>query len=486
MILIRILEKVLIIYFGIYVVIDILLYLYSIIIFKFRSGKKKNTLINNIDQPSVSIVVPAYNEEVSIVVCVKMLLQLDYENYQVVVVNDGSKDSTLEKITEHFQMMEMNNWRNNQNQINTSLINNVYLSENKKLIVIDKQNGGKADAINAGLNFSQGEFICTIDADSILDSDALKHVIQPMLENESVFVSGGQIALSNDLKLVNNKVVSAKMPKNIFVLWQILEYISTFMIARISLSKINALLIMSGAFSIFRKKDLCEVGGFLTKQNDHQYILKSLGKGKQTITEDMEIVLRLWKFYRDRKRKAKAVFLPGPVCWTEAPEKLNQLYKQRMRWHQGLAETLWLYRNLMFEPKYKSTGMIAIPYYFFMELAAPVIKLLAFILIIVLILTGNINQYWVIYFITGTIILYTIILSSMTVIIEKWSMSQTISNRDALRYKSLFDWLILLLSGVIANFTYALFRMYAQLHGIMNFFRKRHNWMKFDRKGIQV
>jgi cellulose synthase/poly-beta-1,6-N-acetylglucosamine synthase-like glycosyltransferase len=268
--------------------------------------------------------------------------------------------------------------------------------------------------------------------------------------------------------------------------WQILEYISTFMVARMSLSRINALLIMSGAFSIFRKKDLHEVGGFLTTQNQHPYILKTLGPGKHTITEDMEVVLRLWKYYRDRKLKAKAVFMPGPVCWTEAPEKPGQLYKQRMRWHQGLAETLWLYRHMIFEPKYRVTGLFAMPYYFFMELISPVIKLFTIGFVTALVIAGILNQQWIILMLAGTILITTIIMSTITVMIENWSMHQSATNRDALRYKNLFDWIVLLSSGILSNFSYSFFRMFAQLHGILNYFRKRQEWNKFERKGIRV
>jgi poly-beta-1,6-N-acetyl-D-glucosamine synthase len=369
--------------------------------------------------------------------------------------------------------------------ISTSAIRQVYSAVGGRLVLIDKMNGGKADAINTALKVAEGDFICTIDADSILDRGALQRVVEPLVRNEAVFVSGGQLALSNDLTIKNNEVVSARMPRNIWVHWQILEYISTFMVARMSLSRINALLIMSGAFSIFRKRDLLEVGGFLTKQNNHPNIIKTLGPGKHTITEDMEVVLRLWKHYRDQHRKAKAVFLPGPVCWTEAPEKSSQLYKQRMRWHQGLAETLWLYRNMMFEPKYRVTGLLAMPYYFFMELLSPAIKLFTIFFVTALVATGYLNQQWIFLMLAGTILITTIIMSTITVIIENWSAHQSVTNRDALRYKNFFDWIVLLASGILSNFSYSFFRMFAQLHGILNYFRKRQEWNKFERKGVR-
>jgi cellulose synthase/poly-beta-1,6-N-acetylglucosamine synthase-like glycosyltransferase len=486
MLIIRIIEKLLIIYFSLYVIIDLFLYFFALGIFRRSQTNKKAVDLDVQANPMVTVIVPSYNEEVTIVDCVSMLMKQDYEPFQLIIVNDGSNDKTLMNLLENFAF-ESNDMMIQHHQINPhSKIKQIYTAENGTLVLIDKKNGGKADAMNAALTYASGEFICTIDADSILDAKALENVVRPMLTDETVFVSGGQIALSNGVRIIENRVVSANMPSKLLVLWQILEYISTFMVARISLSRMNALLIMSGAFSIFRTRDLLNVGGFLSKDNHHPYVFETIGSGKQVLTEDMEIVLRLWKYYKDRKRKAKAVFLPGPVCWTEAPEKYHQLYRQRQRWHQGLAETLWLYRSMIFEPSYGSIGMIAMPYYFFMELLAPVIKIVAVSLIGFLIFNSQISHWWVIYLIAATILLYTIILSSVTVMIERWSMSQTSVNRDALRYKGVMDWIILLFSGIIANFTYSFFRMFAQLAGIVSFLKKRHDWMKFERKGIKT
>jgi cellulose synthase/poly-beta-1,6-N-acetylglucosamine synthase-like glycosyltransferase len=276
---ISIIEKLMIIYFTLYVIIDVLLYLHALSVFRFGRTRKQSIEVEpGSKKPKVSIIVPAYNEEVSIVTCVKMLLKLNYENYQLIVVNDGSRDSTLDQMLSNFVFVNVSNSEERSDLIRTAMMKQIYVSESGKLLLIDKENGGKADAINTAINLAEGEYICTIDADSILDSKALEHILQPFLEDDSVFVSGGQIALSNDLLIENNRVVSAKMPRKWIVLWQILEYISTFMVARISMSRINALIIMSGAFSMFRKADLMAVGGFLTKINDHPYILKHLGR----------------------------------------------------------------------------------------------------------------------------------------------------------------------------------------------------------------
>ncbi|MBC8343014.1 MAG: glycosyltransferase family 2 protein [Bacteroidetes bacterium] len=478
---IRILEKLLIIYFSAYFIIDLLLYIYSLINFRKKKGSKTESFDYN--SHSISIIVPAFNEAVSIVDCIKMLLEVDYVNFEVIVVNDGSKDSTLEVLKEAFNFMKEEAARDQ--FLTTKTIHGVFTC-NQSLMLIDKDNGGKADSINAGINYSTKRYICTIDADSILDSQALKAVIEPFLLDPTNFVSGGQLAASNDVVLKHNKVETSKMPRNIWVLWQIVEYIKSFMISRIGLSKINSLLIMSGAFSVYRKEDLEKVGGFLTAHNCHPYIQKSIGLGHKTVCEDMEIVVRLWSYFRENKLKAKASFLPQPVCWTEMPESGINLYKQRSRWQMGLAETLKIHRKIAFEPAYKSTGLLAYPYYFFFELLSPIIKVFSLIFIFVAAYLGTLNLGWVLLLIATITLTTAIIMSSITVFIERWSQYKIAASRDALRYKNFGDWLWLLVVGIISDFTYAFFRTYAQIVGVLKFLQKKSDWNKFERKGVKT
>jgi len=347
----RILEKLLIVYFVLYLLIDIGLFIYSFIVFlrKRRLSKAEGKEHDWSEHP-VSIIVPAHNEAVSIIHCTEMLLRLDYPRYEVIVVNDGSSDNTLNHLLRHFETKNADH-PSGSSALSTERVRQIYLANNHSLTIIDKENGGKADAINAGINVAKGRYVCTIDADSILDKEALQYVVKPFIDDQRTMVTGGQLAPSNDMVLENNRVVSARTPTNIWVLWQIIEYIKSFMVSRIGLSRINGLLIMSGAFAMFRRDELLRVGGFLSYQNHHPYIEENLGAGKQTLCEDMEIVVRLFKFRYQQKKKAKAVFLPGPVCWTEVPENGSSLFKQRERWHQGLAEILIMHRSMIFEPK---------------------------------------------------------------------------------------------------------------------------------------
>jgi len=477
----RVIEKLLIIYFLLYFIIDIGLFIYSL--FVFLRKKKPEPDLRDYSGHFVSIIVPAYNEDVSIVHCTKMLLELDYPSFEVIVVNDGSGDHTFEVLRKNFDFSETE--QSGSVGLKTKQIRNIFRSSDGLLVLIDKENGGKADSINAGINFARGNYICTIDADSILDSRALKEVVRPFITNPNTMVSGGQLAAANDMILVHNKVVSSKTPSNIWVLWQIIEYIKSFMISRIGLSRINALLIMSGAFSLYKKSDLLEIGGFLTAHNTHPYIGRTIGFGKQTVCEDMEIVVRLWQFKRDKNIKAKAVFVPEPVCWTEVPDNGKSLFKQRSRWQQGLAETLKIHRRMVFEPAYGITGLIGLPYYFIFELFSPLIKIFTFIFIILSAAYGLINYKWAILMIFSVLLITAVILSSITAIIENWSQHQHNVSRDALRYKSFLDWLWLMVAGILAEFSYSFYKIAAQTDGLINFLRRKNNWNKFARKGVK-
>lgn len=457
------------------------MYLYSLFVF-FRRSKKNKAQDPDFQNHFISIIVPAYNEEVSVVTCTNMLAKLNYPNFEVIVVNDGSTDNTMTILKDNYKLTKQKS--NDNNLLQTEKLRNIYTVDKSNIIIIDKENGGKADAINIGINYANGDYICTIDADSILDENALKEVIKPFIVDNKTIVTGGQLAVANDVTLENNRVVNSKSPRNIWVQWQIIEYIKSFLISRISLSKTNALLIMSGAFSVFKKSDLLTIGGFLSKKNNHQYIKEHIGIGKQTVCEDMEIVVRLWKFKRDQNIKAKAYFLPEPLCWTEVPEEPSSLYKQRSRWHQGLGETLMMHRNMIFEPKYGVTGLLGLPYYLFFEFFAPFIKIFSFGFIFVAAIYGVINLTWVLLLLTSVMLTSALIMSSITAIIEYWSSKNSQTNRDALRYKNFFDWIWLIFAGILAEFSYSFFKIAAQMNGVFNFLMKKHDWKKFDRKGI--
>lgn len=412
-----------------------------------------------------------------------MLSKLDYPDFEIIIVNDGSKDNTLQTLLNAFEFKVSESGYIK--KINTADVRSVYILNERKVILIDKLNGGKADAINAGINISRGDFICTIDADSLLDESSLKKVIQPMLKDKRVFVTGGQIAISNETVIENDKITNYRMPGNIWVLWQISEYIKSFQISRMALSKINALLIMSGAFSVFRREDLLNTGGFLTLKNDHKYIRDIFKTENSTLCEDMEIIVRLWRYYYENKMDGKIVYLAKPLCWTEVPENSKNLFKQRSRWHQGLAECLFLHSKMLFDPQYRTIGLLAFPYYFFFELLSPLVKLSSIIFLIYASFIGLINTEWILMMIILITFTTGLIMSITTVIVEKWSQKQSIGNREALRYKTFYDWLKLLYTSIAADFSYSFFKFFAQLKGLVDFSMKKREWNKFERKGIR-
>ncbi|MBX7043386.1 MAG: glycosyltransferase [Ignavibacteria bacterium] len=475
---VRIIEKLFVIYFLSYFIFDLALFL--IFLFTFRRESRIAPLEKF---PKVSIIVPAFNEQVSIANCVKMLRSLDYPEFEIIVVNDGSADDTQGAVVKEFGLAETQ--VPVAGGLQTAGIVSFYRSVDGSLSLVNKKNGGKADSLNAGINLSGGEIVCTIDADSILDRSSLLRVVNEMVRDESVFVSGGQIAVANDTVIRNGKVVNAKMPSNPLVLWQITEYIKSFFVSRIGLSKINSILIMSGAFSVFRKKDLYAIGGFLTGRSDGEYIRSIFESVKTTVCEDMEIVVRLWRYYRETGRKCRAVYLAKPLCWTEVPDNLSNLFKQRTRWHLGLAETISMHKKMMFDPNYKTTGLVALPYYFFYELASPLIKIAALAFIAYVGFAGLVNIQWVVYMAVFITVTSALIISVVTVYIESWSEKQSAVSRNALRYKSFMDWATLIFFSIISDFSYSFFRIAAQVKGLTDFLRKKSEWNKFERKGVR-
>ena len=266
----------------------------------------------------ISIIVPAFNEEKTIVANVHSLLALEYPNYEVVVVNDGSTDQTLKQLITHFHLKKT--FRVFRKVIETAPIKNIYLSPTyPKLVVVDKENGQKSDALNAGLNVARFPLFCAIDSDSLLDKYALLKIIRPFLEEPANMVAaGGIIRLSNGCRIEYGQVKEVGFPRNLLAQFQTIEYLRAFLGGRTGLSMLKSLLIISGAFGLFRKKEVLDIQGYR----------------KETVGEDMDLVVRLQRHLREKKIPYQIRFVPDPICWTEAPEKLKSLTRQRNRWHR--------------------------------------------------------------------------------------------------------------------------------------------------------
>lgn len=273
----------------------------------------------------ISILVPAFNEETGIVSTIRSVLTVDYPTFEVIVINDGSTDQTLQSLIDTFEMREVT--YHYRKRLETKPVEKIYQSTiYTHLYLLDKKNGGKADALNAGMNASQYPYICSLDADSIIERNAFIKVMKPIIDSgDEIIGSGGSIRIANNCEIERGELKKVGLSSKLLVVHQVIEYLRDFLFGRIGFGSKNLLLIVSGAFGVFSKEYCMRIGGYRTN----------------TIGEDMDLVVRLHRYVRDEKLKKKIVYIPEPVCWTEAPESVSILRKQRNRWHRGLMESLW-------------------------------------------------------------------------------------------------------------------------------------------------
>jgi cellulose synthase/poly-beta-1,6-N-acetylglucosamine synthase-like glycosyltransferase len=315
-------------------------------------------LMTETSAPPISILTPAYNEEAGIVDSVLAFLSLEYPNLQVIVINDGSKDKTLEKLKDRFDLEPVNLVI--RNQIKTKPVRAAYQSlKDPRLIVVDKENGGKAEALNVGLNVCRTPLVCCVDADSLIDRHALLRMVEPYLYDESHVIGvGGTVHLANGCLVKEGKVQKAELPASWIARFQVLEYLRAFLFGRMGFNRLGGNLIISGAFGLFLRDAIIQAGGYT----------------RDTVGEDMEIVVRLHKAMREARKKYRIIYIPDPVCYTEAPETFAILRKQRDRWQRGLIETLERHKDMFFNPRFGRVGFIVFPFFVFFEFLGPLIE----------------------------------------------------------------------------------------------------------------
>lgn len=414
-------------------------------------------LLNSEYTKPVSILVPAYNESVGIYGSIRSLLSIEYPEYEIIVINDGSTDDTLEKLISKLKLIEVN--RVIRKQLETKYIKAVYQSTiYPNLIVLDKENGGKADALNAGINCSKYPYFCSLDGDSIIERNAFLKVLKPIIESgDEVIASGGSVRIANGCIIQNGELVQIELSKKPIVVMQVIEYLRAFLTGRIGLSKNNLLLIVSGAFGVFSKKWVIEAGGYA-----------------HTVGEDMELVVRLHRLVKDKNANKKIIYVPDPVCWTEAPESIKFLRRQRKRWHRGLFDSLWKHKKLMFNPRYGSIGMFSMPYFFFIEFLGPLIELFGYILLIISIFIGGIYLEFAILFFLLSLI-YGSIFSMTSVLLEEWSME---------RYPKVKHLVILFLISLTETLWYRPLTVIWRVEGIIEMLAGKKGWGEMVRKGV--
>jgi len=423
-----------------------------------------NIILSSPLVPSVSVIAPAFNESKTIVENVRALLSLYYHNYEVVIVNDGSTDDTLEKIIKAYDLQLVD--YSVGNRILTQPVRGVYKSRNlsfDKLTVVDKFNGGKADALNAGINVSVKDYFVAIDVDSIIQSDALLKLAKPFLEvsDKLTIATGGVIRIANSCIIKDGQLIEINLPKKIIPRMQVLEYTRAFLMGRMAWSALDGLLIISGALGMFNREIAIKCGGYFAK----------------TVGEDMELVVRMRRYMCDNNLPYRVSYIPDPLCWTEAPETLRILGRQRNRWTRGNIDTLFIHRKLFFNPKYKLMGLISYPFWFFFEWLAPIVEFIGILYFIICIIIGQVNWSFVL-LILGFVFMFALAFSTYSILFEELTYHRYRKKREIFK---------MLVASWIEPFIYHPFVLYFSLKGNYDFFiNKKSGWGQMERKGFET
>jgi len=405
----------------------------------------------------ITLICPVYNEEAGAVASVNSLISLRYPEFQVVVVSDGSTDATLERLVKAFKLQPSQ--RVLRQLLPTREVRDIYESAYvPNLVVVDKANGGKADALNCGINLARYPLVCCMDGDSLLENDALLRIARPFMDRPDMVASGGVVRPVNGCKVTPMGIRGIFLPDSWLARFQIVEYLRAFLFTRVGLASLDSMFIVSGAFGVFRKDLVVTAGGFETA----------------TIGEDFELVVRLHRCLREEKRPHHITLVPDPVCWTEVPEDFRGLGRQRNRWQRGLLETLWRHRHMCFNPKYGRIGLFSMPYFLFFEALAPIIEVSGYLLFAGALLTGSVGGTFALLFFYVALLLG--VLNSVVAVVL-----QEISGH---RYQGLKALGLLLVGAVAENFGYRQLTVWWRLKGTYDWIRGKNTWGHMKRQGL--
>ncbi len=422
------------------------------------ADEARHLLLSSTLSPTISILAPAFNEEATIEISLRALLALQYPNLEVIVISDGSKDRTVQVLLERFDLVPVKTIY--EQRIKTKPVVALYRSSTyPALVVVDKENGGKADALNVGLSFAKGELVCAMDADTLIEADGLQRMVRPFLYATDVVATGGTIRVVNGSEVKFGRVVKTRVPTNALAGMQVVEYLRAFLFGRLGWNRLGGNIIISGAFGLFRREQVLSAGGYL----------------HDTVGEDMELVLRLKRLSYERGGPGKIAFVPDPVAWTEVPESLKVLGRQRDRWHRGLADVLWRHKRMLLNPRYGVTGLVVFPYYAFVELLAPVIEAAGLITLALGLIFGIIDWNFAALFYLTAYGLGTA-LTAFTLILEDLSFH---------RYETFRDRALLFWWALLENLGYRQMTVYWRLRGLWKFLRGRKDWGTMERKGFR-
>jgi cellulose synthase/poly-beta-1,6-N-acetylglucosamine synthase-like glycosyltransferase len=422
------------------------------------ADESRHLLLSSTLSPRISILAPAFNEEATIEGSLRALLALQYPNLEVIVISDGSKDNTIPVLIDRFDLVPVKTIY--EQRVKTKPVRSLYRSSTyPALVVVDKENGGKADALNVGLSFAKGELVCAMDADTLIEADGLQRMVRPFLYATDVVATGGTIRVVNGSEVKFGRVIRTRVPTKALAGIQVVEYLRAFLFGRLGWNRLGGNIIISGAFGLFNRESVLSAGGYL----------------HDTVGEDMELVLRLKRLSYERGGPGRIAFVPDPVAWTEVPESLKVLGRQRDRWHRGLADVLWRHRRMALNPRYGVTGVVVYPYYAFVELLAPAFEAVGLISLAVGLFLGIVDWNFAALFYLTAYGLGTA-LTAFTLILEDISFH---------RYDTFRDRTLLLSWALIENFGYRQITVYWRLRGLWKFLRGRKDWGAMDRKGFK-
>ncbi len=408
----------------------------------------------------ISLLAPAYNEQETIVESVRSMLALNYPYFEVVVINDGSKDETLARLTEAFALVPIK--RAYRQQLPHAPIKAVLGSPRfPKLVVVNKTNGGKADALNAGVDVSASPLVCAMDADSLLESDSLLRAVQPFIENyDKVVACGGSIRVVNGSEIARGRVTRVGLPRDLLSLFQVVEYLRAFLIGRLAWSQMGAMMLISGAFGIFKRQSLVDVGGY----------------SLNTVGEDMEVIVKMHRHLAENGKADEMRFVPEPVCWTEAPRTLSGLAGQRRRWQRGSLETFFRHRSIMGRSRYGLAGTVGYFHILITDVLGPPLEAIGYLLMPFLYAIGLLDFEFFMAYIALTFV-FGIFISVGSLVLEELELR---------RYPKAYYLLVLMLAAIVENFGYRQLNTIWRIQGWWQFVRGRVEWESAARRGFNV
>lgn len=448
-------------YMFIYAIVFFISTIFAIL--NLNEDKRNKMYLNELSLKStdnyvpVSILVPAYNEEETICDCVESLSYVDYPEYEIIVIDDGSNDDTSNKLINKFELKKVPRpIRRLVKCKNEQFIYEGYVKDGIKLILVKKENGGKADALNMGINVSKYPLFISLDADSILQRDSISNIVMPFMEDDTTIAVGGSIKVANQVVLDKGKVIKVMPPKKILTIFQTIEYYRVFLTTRVWFNSFNGNLIISGAFGLFKKNAVLNVGGYDT----------------DTVGEDMDLVVKLHSFYRKNKIKYKIKYEYKAICWSQVPEKLKDLKGQRRRWHIGLITSLNSHRYIFLNPKYGLVGIFSFLYFVVYEMFSCIIDVFGLIIILISYFSGLLNLKFLITFLF-IYIFYSVIISLTAIILENYMFKYILKLSTLLK---------LMLFAFLESFGYRQLCSWYRITGFIGYRKRKYQWNKISRK----